>query len=68
MNNKHSIKEEHADYYQYLEKLRKSGITNMWGASPYLAKRYALSQEEAGQILAEWIQNYDELCSRFNWR
>lgn len=34
-------------YYDYLEKLRKSGKTNMWGASIWLEQEFGLSHKEA---------------------
>ena len=34
---KHPINDEWSTYYQTLEHIRRSGITNMWGAAPYLA-------------------------------
>lgn len=46
-------------YWIYLENLRKSGITNMWGASPYLAKEFGISIETANDILVDWIKNYN---------
>lgn len=51
------------EYYQYLEGLRQSGITNMFGAAPYLAEAYALSQGEASEVLVSWMENYDALLS-----
>lgn len=46
-------------YWIYLEKLRRSGETNMWGASPYLQKEFGLDKYTANSILTEWIKNYD---------
>lgn len=47
------------EYWIYLELLRRSGITNMFGASPYLAERFNLSKQEAQKILADWMRNYN---------
>ena len=65
---KYQIKEEHIGYYEFLEALRKSGNTNMFGASPYLVTRFNLSKEEALDILSEWMTNYDEIDKRWNIR
>lgn len=46
-------------YWLYLEALRRSGITNMWGAAPYLQEEFDLSYEEAVKILGDWIKNYN---------
>ena len=63
------IKEEWEDYYQMLENIRQSGITNMFGASPLL-KEFCpeLSLKEAQAILVNWMRNYDELNKRYNWQ
>ena len=49
------------DYYIMLEAIRQSGITNMWGASPYLAEFAGITQGLAKDVLISWISNYDEL-------
>ena len=47
-------------YWIYLENLRRSGVTNMFGAAPYLAENFGLSKYEARKILADWTENYNE--------
>lgn len=52
------VKEEHL---QYLDDLRESGITNMFGARPYLMEDFSeLKQSEAGQILTYWMQTFSD--------
>ena len=46
-------------YWIYLEKLRRSGVTNMYGATPYLEEEFGLTQREARSILADWMRNYN---------
>ena len=46
-------------YWLYLESLRQSGVTNMFGASPYLAQAFGISLEEADKILIDWMKNYN---------
>ena len=46
------------EHNQYLLELRDSGVTNMWGAAPYLAARFDISEDEAGDILVEWIKSF----------
>lgn len=46
-------------YWIYLENLRRSGVTNMFGAAPYLAEEFDLNMAEAKKILVEWMQNYN---------
>jgi hypothetical protein len=68
-NEKYPIKEEWEAYYTILERIRESGITNMFGAAPYL-KEFCpeLSHKEAQAILVNWMRNYDELNQRFGWQ
>ena len=47
------------DMSKYLEQLRKSGVTNMLGAAPYLSARFNLNQKDAQTALYEWIQSHD---------
>ena len=46
-------------YWIYLEKLRRSGETNMYGAVPYLQNEFDLDKREAKDILIDWMQNYN---------
>ena len=46
-------------YFEYLESLRDSGKTNMWGAVPFLAMEFEISEEEAGEILVRWIKSFE---------
>ena len=55
------INEEWIEYYVYLEELRQSGETNMFGASPYLQSEFSLGRKKAIKILANWMDNYEEL-------
>lgn len=47
-------------YWLFLEQLRRSGVTNMYGATPYLMIAFGLSQNEAMNVLADWMKNYNE--------
>lgn len=46
-------------YWIYLEELRRSGVTNMYGAVPYLQSEFFISREEARKILSDWMTNYN---------
>ncbi len=65
---KHPIKEEWIEYYKTLERIRRSGITNMYGAAPYLAAYEDIDEKLARDVLLSWMENYDELNDRFNWQ
>ena len=40
----------------YLNRLRESGETNMYGAAPYLEMEYDMTRREAKQVLMDWMQ------------
>ena len=48
------------DVFEYLDNLRDSGITNMFGAVPYLQTDLGLSRNEASRVLREWMETFDE--------
>jgi len=56
-----SIDDESAEFYfDYLNKLRDSGRTNMFGAAPYLRAEFGLDKNTARQILAKWMRSGEE--------
>lgn len=50
-----SVSDEHLEY---LDNLRDSGETNMFGARPYLQREFGLEKKEAGEVLSYWMQTY----------
>ena len=49
------------DYFDFLEDLRESGETNMFGAAPYLRREWPeLSRTEARDVLKAWMESYDD--------
>lgn len=48
-------------YLIYLDALRESGVTNMWGAVPYLQDEFPeLSEKQARKVHAHWMQTFSE--------
>jgi hypothetical protein len=47
-------------YSQFLLALRDSGVTNMFGAGPYLQREFGLEKREARDILLKWMQSFSE--------
>lgn len=48
-------------YFVFLDALRESGATNMFGACPYLIKGFPkLSEDETRKILIEWMDTFSE--------
>ena len=50
-------------YFDYLEQLRESGETNMWGAVPYLQREFpelGVDKARAREIHSAWMKSYKE--------
>ena len=46
------------DHKKYLEKLRQSGVVNMFGAGAYLEREFGLSKTDANSVLSNWMKTY----------
>ena len=44
--------------FTYLEGLRQSGVTNMFGAAPCLEREFGLDRNEAKKVLTDWMKSY----------
>ena len=50
------------EYFEFLETLRSSGVTNMFGAAPYIKIKFQdLSLDECNLVLNKWMDNYEKL-------
>ena len=49
------------DHLSYLDDLRDSGETNMFGAAPYLKREFPdLTRNDARDIVLYWMATFDE--------
>jgi len=49
------------DHLIFLDELRESGVTNMYGSAPYLRDEFPdLSKKESYEIVAYWMQTFSE--------
>ena len=46
-------------YFNYLDVLRETGVTNMFGAPMYLVDEFGLSRQDARQITSEWMKTFN---------
>lgn len=49
-------------YFDYLDRLRDSGVTNMYGAVPYLQREFpelSFNHAQAVYILREWMESHE---------
>lgn len=47
---------EKQEMFLYLNRLRESGKTNMFGASPYVAGAFGIPEREARKVLLAWME------------
>jgi len=47
------------EMFEYLNTLRESGVTNMFGAGQYLEQAFDIDRREAKNILLEWMKTYE---------
>lgn len=48
------------EFFEYLDELRESGRTNMFGAGPYLQGEFKVTKREAHEILLDWMASFDQ--------
>ena len=48
------------EHLKYLDRLRQSGVTNMWGAGAYLESTFSLSAKTARAILMYWMETFGD--------
>ncbi len=47
------------EHLEYLDRLRESGETNMYGATPFLIDEFVILDEKmAGNILTYWMKSF----------
>lgn len=51
------VTDEHLDY---LDDLRESGDTNMYGAGPYVVERFGITKKEARDIVKYWMETFGQ--------
>jgi len=49
-----------SDHLQFLDDLRESGVTNMFGASPYVEDMFEVSRRDSKNILVYWMNTFSD--------
>lgn len=44
---------------EYLNILRDSGATNMFGATPYIEDEFGIDRKESKRLLSLWMKNFN---------
>lgn len=47
-----------AEVKAYLDELRDSGVTNMFGAGAYLREEFGFTRSEASAELSRWMKSF----------
>ena len=55
-----TISEETHKAYTFLNVLRETGVTNMFGAAPYLVEHLGVDRRRSHTLLAGWMQSFNE--------
>ena len=55
MNKPEIVEDKHLEF---LDDLRESGVTNMFGAGPYLVSEFGVSKKESHDILSYWMKSF----------
>jgi hypothetical protein len=48
------------EVFEFLDALRQSGITNMFGAGPYVEDTFGCDHRDARALVLEWMQTFSE--------
>lgn len=46
------------EVFEYLDGLRASGITNMFGAAPYVEKKFGCTRGESRRLVSSWMAEF----------
>ncbi|MEK0347913.1 MAG: hypothetical protein QQN44_06245 [Nitrosopumilus sp.] len=47
-------------YFKFLDDIRDSGVTNMFGASEYLEENFGLNHMDAIVVLTLWMKTFSQ--------
>ena len=48
------------EVFLYLDELRESGETNMFGAAPYVAQHFECGKHMSRKYVASWMKNFNK--------
>ena len=46
------------EVFGFLNALRDSGVTNMFGAAPYIREEFGINRYEANRFLVQWMDSF----------
>jgi len=48
------------EVFMFLDELRSTGSTNMFGAAPYIQEFFGVDRKVARELLKEWMMTFEE--------
>ena len=48
------------EHLTFLDALRESGVTNMFGAGSYVEREFGLTRHEAKEVVLYWMQSFED--------
>ena len=60
MKNTRLATNQEIEVLNFLNNLRESGVTNMYGATPYIQDAFELNRTVATQLLKLWMANFNK--------
>lgn len=49
--------------FTYLDELRESGVTNMYGATSYVREEFGVGKREAMSLVSSWMRDFEARVS-----
>ena len=46
------------EHLEFLDHLRLTGVTNMFGAGPWLERKFGMERGDAAAVLGEWMDTF----------
>jgi hypothetical protein len=52
------LQEEFENFFEFLDGLRNAGLTNMYGAGPYVEYRFDLDKHDSKTVVRAWMKTF----------
>lgn len=52
--------EQEKEAMEFLNLLRNTGVTNMFGSAPYVQEEFGIDKNEARRLVSLWMSNFNE--------
>jgi hypothetical protein len=52
--------DQEQEVLEFLDIVRTTGVTNMFGATPYIEAEFDLDKKESRRLLSLWMKNFND--------